>query len=253
MIVGSPEWSRTSHGSLTRSEQRAYARLVVTQLLAGLPDRLRFRLSSGADLLASFDTDAAPPDSALVRDAIARADEAYSPWMLGHCWRTWAFARLLGQVDGLKPDPEFLFLAALLHDLTLEPALAPNGTDDCECFALHGAHVSRDLLVELGAPADLAQAVGDAIGWHVNARVPSEAGPEAVLLSAGAALDVFGVRAASLGRAAVREVLHDHPRDGFVAGITAAVQREARERPSSRMAMLWKLGRSPALRLNPVN
>ena len=251
--VGSPAWAERTHGALSPAEQREYARLVVSQLLAGLPGRVRFRLTSGEKLRSALDADATPPDSALVRDAIDYATGAYSPWMLAHCLRTWSFASLLGQVDGKKPDPELLFLASLLHDLTREDDLRPDGSDGCECFAVHGAHVARDALLQLGAGPELSAAVGEAVGWHVNARVPSEAGTEAMLLSAGAALDVFGVRAPDIGRALARDVVRAHPRDGFVSGITAAVRREARERPASRMALLWKLGRSPAVRLNPLN
>ncbi|HSI25944.1 MAG TPA: hypothetical protein VK948_00935, partial [Aeromicrobium sp.] len=149
-----------------------------------------------------------------------------------------------------------LFLAAMLHDVALTdtyrvtPGEAPLA---CLCFAAHGAHLAEQTLVGLGADAAVATTVGEAIGWHLNAVVPEDAGPDAVALNAGAALDVIGLRAAVVGRTAVASVVRDEPRDGFVDGLLGALGLEARERPDSRMGLLWRLGFGTTIRLNPLN
>lgn len=38
---------------------------------------------------------------------------------VNHCLRTYAWGMILGAHDGLRPDAELLFVAALLHDLAL--------------------------------------------------------------------------------------------------------------------------------------
>lgn len=254
--VGSPAWIAHTRGAMTRREKTVMTGQVMRALVADLPSRLSFRFSRHDDLPARVDLDVRPPDSALVRDAVELVTETHEPWLVGHCLRTWAFGRIIAQVDGLAIDDETLFLAAVLHDVALtdtyrvSPAETPLA---CLCFAAHGAHLAEQALVGLGADAAVATTVGDAIGWHLNAEVPDDAGPDALALNAGAALDVIGLRAADAGRTAVAGVIRDQPRDGFVDGFVGALRLEARDRPDSRTGLLVRLGFGPAIRLNPLN
>ena len=144
-----------------------------------------------------------PPTSDLVRAATAWAEEVHEPWLLRHGLRTWLFGHLLGQLDGVDSDPEALYLTCLLHDVGLTAGhRVPQGAgaDGCRCFAVHGAHVSEQKLLELGASPLLASEVADAIGMHLNAKVGIESGGAARLVNQGAALDVVGTRASDLGR-----------------------------------------------------
>ncbi len=63
----------------------------------------------------------AAPDSALAARAREVAHEAYDAHLLGHGERTWALAMAVATHLGLRPDPEALFVACLLHDLGLTP------------------------------------------------------------------------------------------------------------------------------------
>lgn len=254
--VGSPPWIAHTRGAMTRHEKAVMTGQVMRSLVADLPSRLSFRFSRHDDLPASVDLDARPPDSALVRDAIELVTESHEPWLVGHCLRTWAFGRIVAQVDGLAIDDETLFLAAILHDVALTDTYRVSPGEmplACLCFAAHGAHLAEQTLVRLGADAAVATTVGEAIGWHLNAEVPDDAGPDAVALNAGAALDVIGLRAADVGRRAVAGVIRDQPRDGFVDGFRGALRFEARDRPDSRAALLWRLGFGQAIGLNPLN
>lgn len=225
---------------------------VLRTLAADLPSRLAFRFSRGRDLPVGLE----PPDSALTRDVIDFVTASHDPWLVRHCLRTWAFGRMISHLDGLAIDEETLFLAAMLHDVALTDAHRVPPQEKplaCLCFAAHGAHLAEQTLAGLGASASMATTVGDAIGWHLNAAVPEDAGPEAVALNAGAALDVVGLRAGDVGRAAAARVIRQQPRDGFVVGLLEALGSEARDRPDSRMGLLWRLGFGPTIRLNPLN
>jgi len=192
----------------------------------------------------------------LVRAATAWAEEVHEPWLLRHSLRTWVFGHLLGQLDGIDSDPEALYLACLLHDVGVTAAYrVPHGDigEGCRCFAVHGAHVSEEKLLELGASPLLASEVADAIGLHLNASVSVESGAAAHLVNQGAALDVVGVRASDVGRKLIGEVLARYDRDGFSAELLTVVRGEYVERPTSRMASFFGIGMGPAIRLNPLN
>lgn len=254
--VGSPPWIARTRGAMSRREKAVMTGQVMRALVTDVPSRLSFRFSRHGELPARVDIDVRPLDSALARDAIDLVTQTHEPWLVGHCLRTWAFGRIIAEVDGLAIDDETLFLAAMLHDVALTDTYRVSSDETplaCLCFAAHGAHLAEQALVGLGADAAVATTVGEAIGWHLNAVVPDDAGPDAVALNAGAALDVIGLRAADVGRTAVDGVIRDQPRDGFVDGFRGALRLEARDRPGSRTGLLWRLGFGQAIRLNPLN
>ena len=192
----------------------------------------------------------------LVRATTVWAERVHEPWLLRHGLRTWLFGRLLGQLDGVEADAETLYLACLLHDVGLtDEYRVPSGDSGmaCRCFAVHGAHVSEEKLLELGASPLLASEVADAIGMHLNHKVGVESGGPAHLLNQGAALDVVGVRASDLGRRLVSDVLAQHDRTGFAGQLLGVIRVENKERASARMASFFGVGMGTAIRLNPLN
>jgi hypothetical protein len=231
----------------------AHQAAALALLTADLSSRIRFRWAAGAQ---GLDVDAVLPATDLVRAATAWAEEVHEPWLLGHGLRTWVFGHLLGQLDGIDSDPEALYLSCLLHDVGLTAGhRVPHGDGkfDCRCFAVHGAHVSEQKLLELGASPLLASEVADAIGMHLNAKVGVKSGGAANLVNQGAALDVVGKRAADVGRSLIAEVIARHDRTGFTDELLAVLRIENAERPKARMASLFGIGMGPAIRLNPLN
>ena len=252
-MIGTRPWIAQTGGALSRRERLAHQAAAMALLTTDLSSRLRFRWASGA---SGVDVDVAPPSTDLVRATTAWAEEVHEPWLLRHGIRTWHFGRMLAQLDGVDVDPETSYLACLLHDVGLTDAFRVPGGDDgvaCQCFAVHGAHVSEAKLLELGASPLLASEVADAIAMHLNARVGIDAGGPARVVNQGAALDVVGVRASDLGSAVIRGVLAQHDRAGFVDELLAVFRVENAERPSARMASLFGMGMGPAIRLNPLN
>jgi hypothetical protein len=251
--IGTRAWRDRTGGALSRRERVAHQAAALALLTADMPSRLRLRWAAGAD---GLEVDVVPPPTDLVRAATGWAEEVHEPWLLRHSLRTWLFGHVLGQLDGIDSDPEALYLACLLHDVGITADhRVPHGDVGvgCRCFAVHGAHVSEQKLLELGASPLLASEVADAIGMHLNATVGVESGSAAHLVNQGAALDVVGVRASDVGRKLIGAVIARYDRTGFAAELVAAVQAENIERPTSRMASFFGIGMGSAIRLNPLN
>jgi len=252
-MIGSREWLAQTGGALSRRERFAHQAGAVAVLTADLSSRVRFRWATGAE---GLDVDVVPPATDLIRAATAWAESVHQPWLLRHGLRTWLFGHLLGQLDDVDADAEVLYLACLLHDVGLTDAYRIPGGDAataCRCFAAHGAHISEERLLELGASPLLASEVADAIGMHLNAKVGVESGGAAHLVNQGAALDVVGVRASDVGKTLISAVLARHDRTGFADELLAVIRVENKDRPSARMASLFGVGMGQAIRLNPLN
>ncbi|MGF1469153.1 MAG: HD domain-containing protein [Sandaracinaceae bacterium] len=139
----------------------------------------------------------APPDSGLC----ARAEDLARAWhreaLLGHGFRTWAFATAVAEAVGLAPDPEVLFVACLLHDVGLEPE-APGDAP----FELVGARRAHELCLPDEARAEL---VHDAIAMHTSLRALF--GPaEQRLVQSGSGCDLVGLDAELLAPTTRRAV-----------------------------------------------
>jgi hypothetical protein len=150
-------------------------------------------------------------------------------------------------------DPELLYVACVLHDVGLTDTYQPDPVAGPLCFAVHGGETAYMLLLTEGAADAFAEQVADAIALHMNVRVPRRLGGEAHLLHAAAHLDVAGTRAGDLPAQARRAVVAAHPRDGFPVLFAQLMQREARERPRSRAALMWRLGMALPLSHNPLD
>jgi hypothetical protein len=64
-------------------------------------------------------------------------------------------------------------------------------------------------------PADIRELVAHAIAMHYTPGVGLESGAEAYLLSAGASVDVFGLRSHEIPDAVRQSVIQEYPRLGF--------------------------------------
>lgn len=238
-------------GVLVGRDARRYEVQAIAQLFRDASSRTRWLLRREPQ--QRFDLDSSAPSTELAQRATAWAEQTHEPWLLAHSLRTWGFARLFAQADGLEVDAETLYLACLLHDtgLTDEGRIAAG--EGCGCFALHGAHVSESLLIEWDADPAQAAEVAQAIALHLNVTVPRVHGASAHLLSQGVGLDCVGARAADVGREAITSVVRSYDRTRFPALLIERLGAEARERPQSRTGALWRVGFPLAIRMNPIN
>jgi hypothetical protein len=245
--VGTWDWARETGGALRRQDRIRLVLQGVTARLARVPSQWRSRILGEHASLALLD----PPDSALAREADERVRELSSPALYGHCARTWAFATLFAQRDGVAHDPELLYLACMLHDLGLTEQHW--GRDpQAKCFAVEGAHAAHALVYGHGAEEARARKVAEAISLHLNITVPARLGAEAHLLSKGVSLDVVGRRLHQLAPAAAASVERRWPREGFAAELATATTKQARLRVESRSALLHKLGFVKLIEGNPL-
>ncbi|WP_067679014.1 HD domain-containing protein [Nocardia miyunensis] len=235
---------------LSRTEKFAFARHAALSQLREIPGSLSAALGfTGHDSALEAHTN--PPDGSCARRAEEFANETYGPELLHHCLRCWYFGDLFAQREHRSYDPELLYVACLLHDIALTDRYRPTPTD-APCFAVHGANIATRTLQTWGADTDFRDTVEEAIAAHLDVTVPPENGIEAYLLHAAARLDVVGARVSELPRHQLRQVNNLHPRTKFAPTLSRTLSREARERPDSRIAVLWKIGMRIPLTLNPV-
>ena len=177
-----------------------------------------------------------PPSSALTRAATDAATKVLPAPLLNHSHRTYQFGRAIGELEGVDVDAELLFAAALLHDTGLVTA---TGRDD---FTLTSARIARDVAEQVGLSTAASDTLQTAITMHHNPRVTLDAGTVAYLLSAGAGVDVVGIRGWQLPSATLTATIRDHPREGFKTDFTQAWANEAARVPQGRARLLRRYG-----------
>jgi len=151
-----------------------------------------------------------------------------------HSHRAYAWGAALAARRGISFDRELLYLAALFHDTGL-PSPVPHVD-----FTVRSAAVAREFADRHGVPADSREVVANAIAMHHTPGVGLESGPEAFLMSAGAAVDVFGARGSEIPDAVRRQVVEQFPRLGFKREFAALWRAEAKQVPRGRA---WYLHR----------
>jgi hypothetical protein len=247
---GTVAWARRNSGRMTRSEKLrefAYANRV---LLRTAPAQVKMRLGLRNGTALSFDLDRIPlPDSKIAREAEDECREASPQRLIDHCFRTYAWGMLLAQKDGLRPDPELLYVGSLLHDLALTDTY--RDVNPMPCFGARAGIFAAGWAGERGWGHERCQTLGDAISLHLNSKVDAAHGPEAQLLQAGAGLDVIGLRYWDLAPETIGAVLRRYPRGDFIAGLG---DFEAETHPGTRTLFLWRWLRFATLaRHSPFN
>ena len=245
--IGTIGWTERTNGVLTARERLALAGPLLRGERGLVAGRIAMALRLHAGRRSAFDpATLAPPDSVLARDAADAARELLSPAVRNHSHRSFAWGAALAAVDGVMFDRELLYLAAMFHDTGI-PTPVP-GVD----FTVRSAAVARTFLDAHGAPAGDRHVVADAIALHHTPGVTLEFGPEAFLLSAGAAVDVFGLRCNHVPDAARAAVVQQYPRLGFKREFARLLREEARRVPHGRAWYLHRFAVSDvAVRLAP--
>jgi hypothetical protein len=158
-----------------------------------------------------------PPDSSLAQEADAVAQDLLTPALLNHSRRAYAWGAAIAALEGITFDRELLYLAAVFHDTGL-----PSPVPDVD-FTVHSAALAREFIDARGIPANDRELVANAIARHHTPGVGVECGAEAFLLSAGAAVDVFGLRSNLVPDVIRRKVVQEYPRLGFKREFRQAV------------------------------
>jgi HD domain len=235
--LGTHAWVERTGGLLTAADRRSLLRPLASTHATNIVGRLSMLLRVNSGRRASVaDGQRPPPDSVLTRAAEALARRRLSPALLNHSYRTYAFGSALGERENLDVDRELLFAAALLHDVGLS---TPTPHVD---FTRASARVARDVAEDVGLSTAATNILRTAITMHHSPGVTTTHGPVAYLLSAGAGLDVVGLRSWQLPHDTLAAVLAVHPRLGFKREFAAAFRTEAARVPRGRAAFLRRYG-----------
>src|SRR3954469_2724193 len=92
-------------------------------------------------------------------------------------------------------------------------------------FTVRSAALAREFADRHGVPADSREVMTNAIAMHHTPGV----GLESYLMSAGAAVDVFGLRSHEIPDAVRRRVVEQFPRLGFKREFAALWRAEAKQ------------------------
>ncbi|HYY02839.1 MAG TPA: hypothetical protein VE736_03040, partial [Gaiellaceae bacterium] len=101
-------------------------------------------------------------------------------------------------------------------------------------------------------PPDDREVIANAIAMHHTPGVDLDAGAEAYLLSAGAAVDAFGLRSSEIPDAVRKSVVAQYPRLGFKQEFAGLLRAEAKQVPRGRAWYLHRFAVSDiSIRLAP--
>ena len=234
---GTHTWVERTGGLLTAAERRSLLRPLASAHLTNAVGRLSMLVGVNTGRRAVVPAARLQaPDSALTRAAEAEARRRLTPALLNHSFRTFAFGSALGALENLDVDREVLFAAALLHDVGLPTPV--EGVD----FTRASDRVARDVAEDVGLSTAATNAMRTSITLHYSPGVTRDQGPVAYLLSAGAGLDVAGLRSWQLPPDILAAVIAEHPRLGFKREFAAAFRAEAGRVPRGRAAFLRRYG-----------
>jgi hypothetical protein len=235
--LGTHAWTVRTGGRLTRSQVRRLLRPIARAHAVNAAGRFAMAAGLNSGRRASVDPAALiPPSSVLTRAAEQQAQQRLSPTLLNHSYRTYVFGAALGTLEDVEVDRELLFVAAMLHDIGLSGPAQPVD------FTLASARVARDVAETVGLSTAATETVRSAITMHHSPGVTPADGAVAYLLSAGAGVDVMGLRSWKLPADVLAKTVLERPRIAFKREFSAAFRAEAAAVPSGRARLLRRYG-----------
>jgi HD superfamily phosphodiesterase len=169
------------------------------------------------------------PDTRLVAEATELVRDAASPLIFHHSRRVFLFGALRGREQGLRYDPELLYVGAMFHDLGLTREY--RRTD--QRFEIDGADEARRFLLGQGIAAEAAMRVWTGIALHTTPEIPLHMAPEIALVTRGVELDVLGIGYHAITEEQRAAVVGAHPRPEFKRQILEAFTDGIADRPET--------------------
>ncbi len=242
--IGTIEWCRRTRGILGRGERARFMAAVVLRTAQALPRVIGSR--SGRNSSGPDPSRLTPPDSPFAREVVEACADL-GPTVIEHSYRSYLFARALGDADGVECDEEALFAATMFHDFAF-PQIEKL-TD--RCFTLAGAEAAERFLESSPLSESQRHDVLDAICLHISPDSPHERGTTQYLAHDGIALDVIGLRSWELDRPGVRRTFERHPRHGFNVTAETLLKPHGKRVKGCRTAALFATGFGQAMKLSP--
>jgi hypothetical protein len=232
-MVGDLDWGIATGGRLTRTERIRLLAPILRTTVQYAAGRLRLALGLRPSCQGTLDLERLTwPDSALVRRATECCRETLSASMVHHSYRTFVFGLALAQLDHVRVDDEALLVAALMHDIALE---APTPR---RCFAVVGAERTLALGGEVGDARATSRTAAEAVCLHVTPGLDAARHAAGFLISAGATIDLLGLRLWDMEPGFVARVFDAYPRLGAKRHAAGRWRCEARAVPGGRAALL---------------
>ncbi len=170
------------------------------------------------------------PDSEMAREATELVRNTESALLFHHSTRVFLFGALAGAREGMKFDPELLYIGAMFHDMGLTKPYSSTS----ERFEVDSANAARDFLRRFEVPEESIEIVWDAIALHTTPGIPKHKKPEVALVTAGVDMDVLGFGYSEVSTEDQERVLAAHPRGkGFKEGIIHAFNEGFKHKPAS--------------------
>jgi hypothetical protein len=235
-IVGSLAWASKTRGTLSGAEKRRILAEALKFQLRKYTADAKKAMGFGKELEnKAIWREIAIPDSLIAKASEELCIAVSSKGLVNHGYRAYAWGALLAARNGVKYDPEILYVASILHDIGLTPAYWGKNSG---CFAIEGAEAALEFLLEKGWEKRKAEIAADAIALHLNVSVTPEHGEEAHLMNAGVAFDVIGFRYDQIEKEAIGKVIKKYPRHDFKKEICGLLKEQAEMRPDSRIGLL---------------
>lgn len=188
------------------------------------------------------------PDSEVCRDAEGLLRRTSQPALVNHCLRSYLWGAALADAEGVKFDPELLFVSAALHDLGLLPQF-----DTGAAFEADSAAEARRFAADHGLVGGKALKVAEAIVLHMAPDVTLDHGHEAYLLWHATSIDVTGAGIERLSATTISQGMTAYPRLDFVKLFGQAFADQAGRKPSSSAAHAVRHGLLERLAACPLN
>ena len=148
------------------------------------------------------------PDSKLARQATELVRDTEPPLLFNHSTRVYYFGSLAGKRQGLKFDPELLYIGAMFHDM----GLTARYSSKSDRFEVDGANSAREFLRQHNvAPRDI-DTVWTAIALHTTPGIPQYMHPVIALLTNGVEVDVLGIAYSEFSDADREAIVAAYPR-----------------------------------------
>ncbi len=191
--------------------------------------------------------DLLPPDSDIATKATSLVQAVNSPETFLHCLRSYKFSVAIGMHTGEKFDREVLYLAAIMHDLSLSEEYA--GPDDFELESARGAH---GFLRESGYDQEKADIIHEAIALHTSAGEAGKKDPEVRLANCGIGLDVPGIQQHNVAQQTIEAIILAHNRENFPEALISEVTADVANKPDSHIGGYLKVGLAKGFHANPL-
>jgi hypothetical protein len=170
------------------------------------------------------------PDGVMAQAATDLIRATESELMFHHALRAFLFGALTGYRENLTFDPELLYVAAMFHNVGLNPQYQGSPYR----FEVDGANAAREFLQQYDIAEREIEEVWVGIALHTTPGIPEHLSALVALISAGVQMDVRGARYDEFTAQQRDDIVQAYPREsGFKKKLIEAYARGMANRPET--------------------